>query len=134
MSYAPRRHNVGRSLLAEFSLPYITLCVQYAVPPAGNSGSTDGTGSAASFYAPSDVAIQPTTNSLVYVADSSNNMIRQITFPGGVVTTLAGQVRRADFALASSAYVVRCFHCARPSYGRSAPPHPLSPNVFSFFC
>ncbi len=71
--------------------------MQYAVPPAGNSGSADGTGSAASFYAPSDVAIQPGTNSFVYVADSSNNMIRQVTVPGGVVTTLAGQVRRVSF-------------------------------------
>ena len=118
-----------RSLLTEPFALHNPLYVQYAVPPAGNSGSADGTGAAASFYAPSDVAIQPGTNSFVYVADSSNNMIRQVTVPGGVVTTLAGQVRRADCDLAASAFVVRCLHCARPSYGRSAPPHPLSPNV-----
>jgi streptogramin lyase len=54
---------------------------------AGVSGSTDGTGSAASFYYPARVATDASGN--VYVADSGNNTIRKIT-PAGVVTTLAG--------------------------------------------
>ena len=53
----------------------------------GNSGSADGTGSAARFYYPADVAVDGTGN--VYVADSNNHTIRKIT-AAGVVTTLAG--------------------------------------------
>ncbi|MHB8522168.1 MAG: InlB B-repeat-containing protein, partial [Limisphaerales bacterium] len=50
-------------------------------------GSADGTGSVARFSFPSGVAVDSTGN--VYVADSRNDTIRQVT-PGGVVTTLAG--------------------------------------------
>ena len=53
----------------------------------GVSGSTDGTGSAARFYDPSGVAVDGSGN--VYVADSLNNTIREIS-TAGVVTTLAG--------------------------------------------
>lgn len=53
----------------------------------GTSGSADGAGSAASFNGPSGVAVDSSGN--VYVADSSNSTIREIT-PAGAVTTLAG--------------------------------------------
>ena len=54
---------------------------------AGDSGSADGTGPAAQFALPTDVAVDGSDN--VYVADSGNNTIRMIT-SAGVVTTLAG--------------------------------------------
>jgi hypothetical protein len=54
---------------------------------AGVRGSSDGTGSAARFNSPADVAVDPNGN--VCVADTWNHTIRRIT-PEGVVTTLAG--------------------------------------------
>ncbi|MDD3147617.1 MAG: hypothetical protein PHD82_09970, partial [Candidatus Riflebacteria bacterium] len=54
---------------------------------AGSSGTTDGTGSAARFYVPMDVAVDSLDN--VYIADTYNHTIRKIT-SGGVVTTIAG--------------------------------------------
>ena len=51
------------------------------------SGSINSTGTAASFYDPSGVAVDTSGN--VYVADTGNQKIREIS-PGGVVTTLAG--------------------------------------------
>jgi len=55
---------------------------------AGMSGSSDGTGSAASFSYPTGVAVDGTGN--LYVVDHNNGLllIRKIT-PAGVVSTLA---------------------------------------------
>ena len=54
---------------------------------AAATGSTDGTGAAALFNGPANVAVDSTHN--VYVADTNNDTIRKIT-SAGVVTTLAG--------------------------------------------
>ena len=74
-------------------------------PPAGivttlaGSGSgafADGTGDAASFKAPTGVAVPPDGETL-YVADRHNHRIRAIVVDTGVTTTLAGS-RAATFA------------------------------------
>jgi hypothetical protein len=54
---------------------------------SGAPGSTNATGTSASFNWPYGVAVDNSDN--VYVADYNNHLIRKIT-PGGVVTTLAG--------------------------------------------
>jgi len=51
------------------------------------SGSSNGTGTGATFSSPRGVAVGTSGN--VYVADSLNELIREIQ-PGGIVTTLAG--------------------------------------------
>src|SRR4029077_17052468 len=56
---------------------------------AGNPGSTNGTGHAARFNFPAGVAVDRAGTGNIYVGDTSNFTIRQIT-PAGVVTTLAG--------------------------------------------
>jgi sugar lactone lactonase YvrE len=55
---------------------------------AGHPGSADGTGSAARFNFPVDVAVD--SAGLVYVGDALNDTIRKIT-AGSVVSTLAGR-------------------------------------------
>ena len=56
---------------------------------AGNSGSVDGTGSAARFYTPTGVAVD--SAGIIHVADYYNHTVRQVT-TNAVVTTWAGQV------------------------------------------
>jgi len=53
----------------------------------GSVGSTDGTGTAASFYEPNGITTDGTN---LYVADTGNNTIRKIVIATGQVTTFAG--------------------------------------------
>ncbi|MGD0093334.1 MAG: PKD domain-containing protein [Planctomycetota bacterium] len=58
---------------------------------AGSPGGTDGTGSAARFSGPLGIAV---AGGIVYVADTGNNTIRQVS-SAGVVNTLAGTAGKA---------------------------------------
>jgi len=55
----------------------------------GTSGSADGTGTAARFYGPEDVALDGTGT--LYVADTINDTVRKLIISTGAVTTVAGQ-------------------------------------------
>jgi sugar lactone lactonase YvrE len=54
---------------------------------SGKSGSADGTGTSASFYYPSGIALDSLGN--LIVVDSGNNTVRKVS-PTGVTSTLAG--------------------------------------------
>jgi sugar lactone lactonase YvrE len=56
----------------------------------GSTGAyADGTGASASFNQPLGLCVG--LDNSVYVADSGNQRIRKVTYPGGVVTTFAGR-------------------------------------------
>jgi len=65
----------------------ISTGVVTTVAGTGSSGSANGTGTSASFNAPEGIT---TDETILYVADTSNNLIRQIVISTGVVTTVAG--------------------------------------------
>ncbi|MCB1188831.1 MAG: hypothetical protein H7A23_06095 [Leptospiraceae bacterium] len=62
---------------------------------AGNSGSTDATGTEALFNQPDGIATDGTN---LYVADSNNHTIRKIEITSGTVTTLAGSAGNSGSA------------------------------------
>ena len=76
---------------------------------AGYSGGADGTGTAARFDSPSDVAVDP--SGTLYVADTDNCTIRKVVPSTGTVTTLAGLAGTAGSADGSGS-AVRFFHPA----------------------
>ena len=82
----------GTLWVAEFNSNVIRKITSAAVVTtfagtAGSSGSTDGTGSAARFNAPTGIAVD--SGGTLWVADWNSNVIRKIT-PAAVVTTFAG--------------------------------------------
>ena len=64
------------------------LSVVTTLAGSGTATFADGTGAAASFNSPTGVAVLLDGN--IVVADTFNSRIRRVTYPGGVVTTLAG--------------------------------------------
>ena len=65
----------------------ISTGVVTTVAGTGSSGSSNGTGTSASFYLPGGITTDGTN---LYVADWGNHRIRKIVISTGVVTTLAG--------------------------------------------
>jgi hypothetical protein len=61
---------------------------------AGAIGSADGTGASARFYRPTSLVMDAAGN--LYVADTSNNLIRKIT-PAGDVVTIVGQAASKEY-------------------------------------
>jgi hypothetical protein len=76
---------------------------------AGNSGGADGTGSAARFDSPSDIAVDSSGN--VFVADTDNFTIREVVPSSGAVSTLAGLAGTSGSADGVGS-AVRFFHLA----------------------
>ncbi len=77
---ADRGNDLIREILAGGS-------VSTVAGQTGVIGAANGPATAASFYWPNGVAVDSSGN--LYVADTFNSLIREIT-PGGVVSTLAG--------------------------------------------
>ncbi|MBX3738197.1 MAG: immunoglobulin domain-containing protein [Candidatus Didemnitutus sp.] len=67
---------------------YSTLYSFTTLAGTSSIGSQDGTGAAARFYSPQDIAVDATGNA--FVVDEGNHTIRKMT-PAGVVTTFAGK-------------------------------------------
>lgn len=80
---------------------------------AGNTGTTNGTGTAARFNTPWGLAL---VSGNLYVADLANNRIRQVVASTGVVTTLAGSGSAAntDATGTSAAFNLPGMLCAGP--------------------
>ena len=77
-----------QTLYVDYVRVYALLTMSTLAGQAGTSGGADGTGTAAQFNHPVDVAVDGAGN--VYVADAGNDTIRKIT-PAGVATTVAGR-------------------------------------------
>ena len=77
----------GNNLIRKLTLSGATYTASTIAGTAGLSGSTDGTGAAARFNAPTGISVD--SSGIIYVSDTNNDTIRKIT-SGGVVTTVAG--------------------------------------------
>lgn len=82
-------HTIRRGI---FDMPKGEFAIVTIAGAAGQSGSADGTGSAARFNDPAGIAVDADGN--VYIADRGNHTIRRMT-PSGAVTTIAGVAGQA---------------------------------------
>ncbi len=70
----------------------------------GNAAFSDGTGTSASFYRPFGIALLPgPINNTLVVSDQSNHRLRLVTYPGGIVSTLAGMSQGFSDGVGTSA-------------------------------
>ena len=90
---------------AELSLSTVVTTLAGTV----DNGSANGTGTSASFNYPSGITTDGTN---LYVADSSNHLIRKIVISTGAVTTIAGT---------GSACTSNCDHSTGTSAGFNGP-------------
>ena len=110
-NHAIRRVRVARSVLigqtqpdageggnaSDTSMPDAIGAQDYVTTLAGGArGYRDGVGTAARFSEPSGCAIDPYTR-LLFVADTGNNVIREIDLDTAMVTTLAGAPQTSGF-------------------------------------
>jgi len=72
-----------------FTLPITANSGVVTTIAGSTSGYTNATGTSALFNAPSGIVIN-SSKTLLWVADTGNHVIRQVTLPGAVTTTLAG--------------------------------------------
>ncbi|MDP1581119.1 MAG: immunoglobulin domain-containing protein, partial [Candidatus Didemnitutus sp.] len=95
---------LGRVVVADFGNHTIRRItpegdVSTVAGSSGQTGSADGTGSAARFNGPLSVTTGPVVNGggTIYVTDFNNHTVRRIT-TANVVTTLAGSAGQSGFA------------------------------------
>lgn len=86
-------------------------------------GLYDGAGTEALFFHPRGVAFSP-DGGTVYVADSANNVIRAVSYPGGEVTTLAGNVKKGVGLAGLNDGALRVAKFSEPHDVAVSPPHP----------
>ena len=82
-------------LLLRTAAPYCQVA-SLAGSLAGSPGATDAVGTAATFKAPSGVALAAGATPALYVADTGNHMIRSIALPSAAVTRVAGSPSAAS--------------------------------------
>lgn len=81
---------------------FVVTTIAGPVPPTSTLGFADGSGSTASFRYPIGITYDSTDGNL-YVVDSANEAIRQVT-PAGVVTTIAGSIPPTPTSGASNGF------------------------------
>jgi len=86
-------------VIRKITSPTSTATVSTFAGVAGNSGTSDGTTTAAYFNYPRGIAIDSSNN--IYVADSISSTIRKIT-SAGVVTTIAGNAGTTGYTNGTS--------------------------------